>query len=295
MNHSPLRRSLLVAAISTPLIGACAPLRGQAKNVAAAERQLRELESTFDGRLGFVALDTATGARIAHRGDERFPFCSTSKMMLCAAVLARSAGEPALLQRRIAYAKGDLIRYSPITEQHVDAGMSVAELCAATLQYSDNTAANLLMALLGGPQAVTAYARSIGDATFRLDRREPELNTALPGDERDTTTPAAMAASVHRLLVGDALGAAQRAQLNAWMLGNKTGDARIRAGVPADWRVADKTGTGDYGTANDIGVAYPPNRAPIVFIVYTTMRNPNAQARDDVIASATRIAARAFA
>ncbi|MHA7152956.1 class A beta-lactamase, partial [Burkholderia pseudomallei] len=213
MNHSPLRRSLLVAAISTPLIGACAPLRGQAKNVAAAERQLRELESTFDGRLGFVALDTATGARIAHRGDERFPFCSTSKMMLCAAVLARSAGEPALLQRRIAYAKGDLIRYSPITEQHVGAGMSVAELCAATLQYSDNTAANLLIALLGGLQAVTAYARSIGDATFRLDRREPELNTALPGDERDTTTPAAMAASVHRLLVGDALGAAQRAQL----------------------------------------------------------------------------------
>nr|5GLC_A Chain A, Beta-lactamase [Burkholderia thailandensis]5GLD_A Chain A, Beta-lactamase [Burkholderia thailandensis] len=283
------------------------------RNVAA-EQQLRELESTFDGRLGFVALDTATGARIAHRADERFPFCSTFKTMLSAAVLARSAGDAALLQRRIPYAKRDLVRYSPITEKHVGAGMTVAELCAATLQYSDNTAANLLIALLGGPQAVTAYARSIGDATFRLDRRETELNTAipgderdtttpaamaasvrrLPGDERDTTTPAAMAASVRRLLVGDALGTAQRAQLNAWMLGNKTGDARIRAGVPAGWRVADKTGTGDYGTGNDIGVAYPPDRAPIVFVVYTTMRSRNAQARDDVIASAARIAARAF-
>nr|5GLA_A Chain A, Beta-lactamase [Burkholderia thailandensis]5GLA_B Chain B, Beta-lactamase [Burkholderia thailandensis]5GLB_A Chain A, Beta-lactamase [Burkholderia thailandensis] len=273
------------------------------RNVAA-EQQLRELESTFDGRLGFVALDTATGARIAHRADERFPFCSTFKTMLSAAVLARSAGDAALLQRRIPYAKRDLVRYSPITEKHVGAGMTVAELCAATLQYSDNTAANLLIALLGGPQAVTAYARSIGDATFRLDRRETELNTAIPGDERDTTTipgderdtttPAAMAASVRRLLVGDALGTAQRAQLNAWMLGNKTGDARIRAGVPAGWRVADKTGTGDYGTGNDIGVAYPPDRAPIVFVVYTTMRSRNAQARDDVIASAARIAARAF-
>ncbi|AHI66983.1 PEN family class A beta-lactamase, Bpc-type [Burkholderia thailandensis] len=293
MNHSPLRRSLLIAAVSAPLVGACAPLRDNSRNVAA-EQQLRELESTFDGRLGFVALDTATGARIAHRADERFPFCSTFKTMLSAAVLARSAGDAALLQRRIPYAKRDLVRYSPITEKHVGAGMTVAELCAATLQYSDNTAANLLIALLGGPQAVTAYARSIGDATFRLDRRETELNTAIPGDERDTTTPAAMAASVRRLLVGDALDTAQRAQLNAWMLGNKTGDARIRAGVPAGWRVADKTGTGDYGTGNDIGVAYPPDRAPIVFVVYTTMRSRNAQARDDVIASAARIAARAF-
>ncbi|AOJ07061.1 PEN family class A beta-lactamase, Bpc-type [Burkholderia mayonis] len=294
MNHSPLRRSLLAAAVFAPLIGACAPLRGNANGVVAAERQLGELESSFDGRLGFVALDTATGARIAHRADERFPFCSTFKTMLSAAILARSAGDATLLRRRIPYAKRDLVSYSPITEKHVGEGMTVAELCAAMLQYSDNTAANLLIALLGGPQAVTAYARSIGDTTFRLDRRETELNTAIPGDERDTTTPAAMAASVRRLLVGDALGAAQRAQLDTWMLGNTTGGARIRAGVPADWRVADKTGTGDYGTGNDIGVAYPPNRAPIVIVIYTTMRDKNAQARDDVLASAARIAARTF-
>ncbi|AOJ04532.1 class A beta-lactamase [Burkholderia mayonis] len=294
MNHSPLRRSLLAAAVSAPLIGACAPLRGNPNGVAAAERQLGELESSFDGRLGFVALDTATGACIAHRADERFPFCSTFKTMLSAAILARSAGDATLLRRRIPYEKRDLVSYSPITEKHVGEGMTVAELCAATLQYSDNTAANLLIALLGGPQAVTAYARSIGDTMFRLDRRETELNTAIPGDERDTTTPAAMAASVRRLLVGDALGVAQRAQLDTWMLGNTTGGARIRAGVPADWRVADKTGTGDYGTGNDIGVAYPPNRAPIVIVIYTTMRDKNAQARNDVLASAARIAARTF-
>ncbi|KVE32655.1 class A beta-lactamase [Burkholderia sp. TSV86] len=296
MKHSLSRRSVLIAAVSAPLIGACAPLAGHSDNVgtADAQRSLRELEASFDGRIGVAALDTATNAKIAHRADERFAFCSTFKMMLSAAVLARSAAEPDLLPRRIAYAKRDLVEYSPITGKHVGAGMTAAELCAAALQYSDNTAANLLISLLGGPQAVTAYARSIGDAVFRLDRWETELNTAIPGDLRDTTTPSAMAASLHRLLLGDALGQVQREQLNGWMLDNTTGNERIRAGVPTAWRVADKTGTGDYGTANDIGVLYPPGRAPIVLAIYTTGRVQQARARNDVIASAARIVARAF-
>ncbi|SMG00176.1 class A beta-lactamase [Burkholderia singularis] len=296
MKHSLSRRSVLIAAVSAPLIGACAPLTGHSDNAgtADAQRALRELEASFDGRIGVAALDTATNAKIAYRADERFAFCSTFKMMLSAAVLARSAAEPDLLPRRIAYAKRDLVEYSPITGKHAGAGMTTAELCAAALQYSDNTAANLLISLLGGTQAVTAYARSIGDAEFRLDRRETALNTAIPGDLRDTTTPSAMAASLRRLLLGDALGQAQREQLNAWMLGNTTGNERIRAGVPPAWRVADKTGTGDYGTANDIGVLYPPGRVPIVLAIYTTGRAQQARARNDVIASAARIVARAF-
>ncbi|MDN8127273.1 class A beta-lactamase, partial [Burkholderia multivorans] len=157
-------------------------------------------------------------------------------------------------------------------------------------QYSDNTAANELMKLIGGPAAVTAYARSIGDDTFRLDRWETELNTALPGDLRDTTTPAAMAASLRVLVLGDALPAAQRAQLIEWLRGNKVGDKRIRAGVPTGWRVGDKTGTGDYGTTNDAGVLWPPSRAPIVLAVYYTQTRADAKAKDDVIATATRIA-----
>ena len=240
------------------------------------------------------AIDIATGRRVEHRQNERFPFCSTFKAMLSAAVLAQSVDRPALLQQRVMYTHTDLVNYSPVSGKHVDDGMTVAALCEATIQYSDNSAANLLMKLLGGPSAVTAYARSIGDDTFRLDRWETELNTALPGDPRDTTTPAAMAASMRVLMVGEALPAAQRAQLVAWMRGNKVGDKRIRAGVPAGWTVGDKTGTGDYGTTNDAGVVWSPSGAPIALAVYYTQARADARAKDDVIASVARIVVRAF-
>ncbi|WP_186248848.1 MULTISPECIES: class A beta-lactamase, partial [unclassified Burkholderia] len=246
------------------------------------------------GRLGVCAIDTASGRRAEHRVNERFPFCSTFKAMLSAAVLAQSVDRPALLQQRVTYAKADLVNYSPVTEKHIDAGMTVAALCEAAIQYSDNSAANLLMKLIGGPSAVTAYARSIGDDAFRLDRWETELNTALPGDLRDTTTPAAMAASMRVLMVGEALPAAQRAQLVTWMRGNKVGDKRIRAGVPAGWKVGDKTGTGDYGTTNDAGVIWPTSSAPIVLVVYYTQARADAKAKDDVIAGVARIVAKAF-
>ncbi|NTX24611.1 PEN family class A beta-lactamase, Bcc-type, partial [Burkholderia cepacia] len=259
-----------------------------------AGQMLAELESSVGGRLGVCAIDTASGRVIEHRADERFPFCSTFKAMLSAAVLAQSVARPALLQQRVTYTRADLVNYSPVSEKHVGEGMTVAALCEAAIQYSDNSAANLLMKLLGGPSAVTAYARSIGDDTFRLDRWETELNTALPGDLRDTTTPAAMAASMRVLMVGDALPAAQRAQLVAWMRGNKVGDKRLRAGVPAGWTVGDKTGTGDYGTTNDAGVVWSPSRAPIAVAVYYTQARADARSKDDVIASVARIVVQAF-
>jgi beta-lactamase class A len=170
------------------------------------------------------------------------------------------------------YGKADLIANSPITEKHVATGMSVAGLCAATIQYSDNAAANVLLKLLGGPAEVTAFARRIGDQAFRLDRTEPELNTSIPGDLRDTTTPAAMSDSVQRLVLGDALGAGQRDQLKTWLLGNTTSADRFVAGVPAGWKVADKTGAGSYGSNNDVGVLWPPAGAPLVLSVYLTFR-----------------------
>ncbi|RYY77709.1 MAG: class A beta-lactamase, partial [Comamonadaceae bacterium] len=183
----------------------------------------------------------------------------------------------------------DLVSYSPVTQKHAGDGMTVAGLCAAALQYSDNTAGNLLIRLLGGIDAVTAYARGIGDSAFRLDRWETELNTAIPGDPRDTTTPAAMATSVQRLALGDALGAPQRAQFVAWLRGNTTGATRIRAGVPADWELGDKTGTGDYGTTNDVAVLWPPGRPPLVMAIYFAQPASDAAARNDVLASAARI------
>ncbi|MDR5667306.1 PEN-B family class A beta-lactamase [Burkholderia cenocepacia] len=311
MTYSSKRRTLLLAAATAPLVltvTACASRQGAAPDEAtraaaaaadaiapaAAATTLADLERDAGGRLGVCAIDTASGRVIEHRAGERFPFCSTFKAMLSAAVLAQSVERPGLLQQRVTYTKADLVNYSPVSEKHVGAGMTVAALCEAAIQYSDNSAANLLMKLIGGPSAVTAYARSIGDDAFRLDRWETELNTALPGDPRDTTTPAAMAASLRVLTLGDALPAAQRAQLVAWLRGNKVGDKRIRAGVPAGWVVGDKTGTGDYGTTNDAGVIWPTSRAPIVLAVYYTQTRADARAKDDVIASVARIVAQTF-
>ncbi|WP_175959634.1 PEN family class A beta-lactamase, Bcc-type [Burkholderia pyrrocinia] len=307
MTYSSKRRTLLLAAATAPLaltVAACASSQAAAPDEAtdaaaavasaAAAATLAHLERDAGGRLGVCAIDIASGRRVEHRAAERFPFCSTFKAMLSAAVLAQSVARPGLLQQRVTFGKADLVNYSPVTEKHVGAGMTVAELCEATIQYSDNSAANLLMKLIGGPSAVTAYARSIGDDTFRLDRWETELNTALPGDLRDTTTPAAMVASMRVLTLGDALPAAQRAQLVTWLRGNKVGDKRIRAGVPAGWTVGDKTGTGDYGTTNDAGVVWAPSRAPIVLAVYYTQARADARAKDDVIADVARVVVAAF-
>ncbi|WP_321806980.1 PEN family class A beta-lactamase, Bcc-type [Burkholderia sp. BCC1993] len=297
MTYSSQRRTLLLAAATAPLVltvSACASPPAAGQDVSSAT-SFAALERAAGGRLGVCAIDTAGGRRAQHRADERFPFCSTFKAMLSAAVLAQSVERPGLLQQRVTVAQSDLVNYSPVSGKHVGTGMTVAELCEAAIQYSDNSAANLAMKLIGGPAAVTAFARSIGDDTFRLDRWETELNTALPGDPRDTTTPAAMAASLRVLTLGDALPPAQRAQLVAWLRGNKVGDKRIRAGVPAGWQVADKTGTGDYGTTNDAGVIWPPSRAPIVLAVYYTQTRADAQAKDDVIAAAARIAVATFA
>ncbi|WP_420213857.1 class A beta-lactamase [Janthinobacterium fluminis] len=294
LHHS--RRHYLIAAgtallCPSPLLFA-APA---ATSIAAAETQLAALELAAGGRLGVSAWRTDGGARIAHRADERFPMCSTFKAVLAAAVLARSASESGLLEKRIRYSAKELVTYSPLTEKQLQDGMSVAELCAAALQYSDNSAANFLMKILGGPQAVTAYMRSIGNTVFQLERWETELNTAIPGEVRDTASPASMAHSLQQLLLENALPAPQRQQLETWMRGNTTGDKRIRAGVPAGWSVADKTGSGAYGTVNDIGVAYPPSGAPLVIAVYYTREQKNAPTNQDIITAATRIVAAALA
>nr|WP_228527029.1 class A beta-lactamase [Noviherbaspirillum soli] len=257
----------------------------------AALARLQALEHTFDGRLGLCAIDTGSGRSLAWRAAERFPLCSTFKAVLAAAVLAQSSRSPDLLQRRIRYTRQDLVTYSPVTQAHIGDGMTVKELCAAAVQHSDNTAGNLLLQLVGGPAGLTAYARSLGDTAFRLDRWETALNSALPGDERDTTTPAAMSATLKRLVLDDALAGPQRAQLQDWLAGNTTGDARIRAGMPAGWRVGDKTGTGDYGTTNDIAVLWPPQRAPVMLAIYLTGTAPDAKPRNEIVAQAARVVA----
>ncbi len=292
LNH--VRRHLLLASGAAMLCPAPLLFAAPATSIAAAHTQLAALEQAAGGRLGVAAWRQGGEQRVAYRADERFPLASTFKAMLAGAVLARSVSQPGLLDQHVRYEKKELVTYSPITEKHLADGMSVADLCAATLQYSDNSAANFLMTLLGGPQAVTAFARSIGNTVFQLERWETELNSAIPGEVRDTASPASMAHSLQQLLLGNSLPAPQRQQLDAWMRGNTTGDKRIRAGVPAGWQVADKTGSGAYGSVNDIGVAYPHSGAPLVIAVYYTREQKKADTNQDIITAATRIVAAAL-
>lgn len=298
MNTSPLfsprRRTLLIAGACAPLLAACAATPGASAALAEAQVRLAALETAAGGRLGVQAIDSGDGRRLGHRADERFPMCSTFKAIAAAAILAHGKNVPGWLDQRVRYTKADLVTYSPITEVHLDEGMTIGELCAATIQYSDNAAANLLMALIGGPGGVTGFARSVGDTVFRLDRWETELNTAIPGDARDTSTPAAMASLLRRVALDDGLAPAQRDQLQAWMRGNTTGDTRIRAGVPSGWAVADKTGTGAYGSSNDIGIVFPPKGAPVVLALYYTQAQPQAKANSEILAAATTIVMAAF-
>jgi len=253
-----------------------------------AANSLKELESASGGRLGVSAINTANHAEIQYRKNERFPFCSTFKVMGVAAILQESTKKPNLLQQKIHYKQDDLVTYSPMTEQHLRDGMTVAQLCEATLTTSDNTAMNLLMKILGGPKAVTAFARSIENDSFKLDRWEPDLNSAIPNDPRDTTSPMAMRISLQKLVLGHGLPEYQETLLQSWLKKNTTGASRIRAGVPKTWLVGDKTGTGEYGTTNDIGIIYPPGCKPIVVTIYFTQGIKDAKLREEVIASATR-------
>jgi beta-lactamase class A len=289
MNHYRNRRTFLLTAVSVPIATVLNSWVTKGDAAVSAQAQLAKLERTLVDRLGVFALNTANGKQLSYRADEYFPMCSTFKVLLASAILKRSTQIDGLMQQRIKYQQSDLVTYSPITKQHVEDGMTVAALCAAAMQYSDNTASNLLMNLLGGPGTVTAFARSIGDRQFRLDRWETALNSSIPGDRRDTSTPNAMGRSLQRLALEDALEPYLQVQLRAWLQGNTTGAARIRAGVPADWQVGDKTGTGDYGTANDLALLWPPRRAPVVVAIYTTQGQKDTKVRNDAIASAARI------
>ncbi len=231
---------------------------------------LAKIETDGGGRLGVAVLDTGSGALAGHRLDERFPMCSTFKALTAAAILARVDAGKEQLSRRIRVEPKDILSYAPVSKRHVGAEMSVAELCEAMVTLSDNTAANILLASMGGPSAITEYARSLGDELTRLDRIEPDLNESTPGDPRDTTTPAAMAKNLKALATGTALSAGSRDQLIAWLVGCKTGDTKIRAGLPKSWRVGDKTGSGSHGSTNDVAVIWPEGRPPVIVAVYLT-------------------------
>lgn len=273
------RRVLVAAFLSCPF------------TARAADNPLAALEREAGGRLGVWVLDTGSGRTLSHRAHERFAMCSTFKLLAAACVLKRVDDGRETLDRQIFVDKTKLVTYSPASGKHVGGMMSLEALCDAAVTLSDNTAANLILETIGGPKAITALARALGDQVTRLDRNEPQLNDVPRGEVRDTTTPAAMAQSVRALILSDALSARSRERLAGWLVANKTGDKRLRAGLPKDWRIGDKTGTGPRGEANDIAVIWPAGRAPLVVTAYYQNVHATAAQRDAVLSEVGRIAA----
>ena len=310
--HTLTKRALALAApvaVSASLLAGCSSATGSAApgtswSTASAtstttstptsttNSSFAALETQFHAQLGLYAIDTGTGRSVAYRADQRFAFCSTIKAFAASVLLQRDTARQ--LDQVITYSKSDLVDYSPVTSLHVTTGMTLNAIMAAALTVSDNTALNLMLHQIDGPSGLQAALRALGDTTTNVDRTEPTINSATPGDVRDTSTAQALATDLRTFVLGDALAASRRAQLVSWLTANTTGGPYIRAAVPSGWKVGDKTGNGDYGTRNDIAVLWPPNgAAPIVIAVLSNRGdNQNASSDDALIADATRIALR---
>lgn len=255
------------------------------------EQALRQLEDRSQGRLGVHIIDTASGAEYGYRSDERFMMLSSHKLLSSALVLARVDQGQEKLERRIRYTQRDLVEWSPVTKDYVDSdGLSLAKLCEATITTSDNTAANLILASYGGPKKFTEFARKLGDTVTRLDRNEPELNFAMGTEPFDTTSPRAMAKTIEKLMLGKVLTPASRDLLMQWLVANTTGGKRLRAGIPAEWKIGEKTGT-NRNSSNDVGMIQPPGRAPLVITVYLADSTASSEVKDGVIADVGKLVA----
>ena len=275
------------------MVGSIALSRSALADVSSL---FEEVEKQLGGRIGVAAVNTGNGARLLRRAGERFAMCSTFKWLLAAAVLAKVAEEGITLERRLSFGPRDLLDFSPVTKAHIGEGaLSIKSLCEAAVEFSDNTAANTLLKFIGGPPSLTRYLRHIGDSITRLDRFELSLNTNVPGDPRDTTTPETMIATMRTILVGNALSADSRETLIGWMKDCQTGLDRLRAGLPQTWAVGDKTGTGANGAANDNAIAWPPGRSPVLIAAYMSDSHAASGALDGAHARIGSIIAAAFA
>ncbi|MFK4312360.1 MULTISPECIES: class A beta-lactamase BlaIII [unclassified Bacillus (in: firmicutes)] len=259
----------------------------QIKQENTGNQSFAKLEKEYDAKLGIYALDTGTNQTVAYHSDDRFAFASTSKSLAVGALLRKNSLEA--LDQRITYTHEDLSNYNPITEKHVDTGMTLKELADASVRYSDSTAHNLILKQLGGPSEFEKILREMGDTVTTSERFEPELNEVHPGETHDTSTPEAIAKTLQSFTLGTALPIEKRELLVDWMKRNTTGDKLIRAGVPKGWEVADKTGAGSYGTRNDIAIIWPPNKKPIVLAILSNHDKEDAKYDDKLIADATKV------
>ncbi|MCD7034116.1 class A beta-lactamase [Metabacillus sp. GX 13764] len=252
--------------------------------------KLAKLEKKYGARLGVYAINTGTGKEVSYKSDERFAYASTLKPLACGVLLQKNS--LVAMDKVIHFSKDDLVTYSPITEKHTDTGMTLKEICDAALRYSDNTAANLLLKELGGPEEFKKSLRNIGDQVTEPERYETELNTAIPGDIRDTSTPRTFALDLKAFTTGKLLPPDKQAFLVDTMRRNTTGDKLIRAALPKGWTAGDKTGSGSYGTRNDIAIVWPPHKAPIVMAIFSSKDTEDAEYDDKLIADAAKIVLR---
>jgi beta-lactamase class A len=289
MNRRNVLRSLLIGVSALTLRPSFATSSVRARD---STKRLAELERQYGGRLGVAIMDTGSLHHVLYRANERFMMCSTFKLLLVGAILARVDRDAERLDRRIVFGREVLVSYAPVTGIHVGApGMTVAELCQAAITVSDGVAANLLLRSLGGPSALTAYARQLTDSHTRLDRYEPEMNRPAPDHVSDTTTPLAMLHDLRTLVLGDELSDASRRQLVGWLRETSTGEDLLRAGMPAGWQVGDKTGHGN-GAINDVAIIWPPRRKPLLISAYYRAPTTDDDARPSALfAEVGRIAA----
>lgn len=285
-----MRRRRFLGLAGAALVARPSLVRAEAAgfDATALRTAIAAVEARSGGRLGVALVEIGTSRRFAWRGNERFPMCSTFKALLAAAVLQRVDSGSERLDRGLPVAASDILAGSPFAGAKVGGKALVLDLCEAAMTLSDNAAANLLLPSVGGPDGLTRFVRSIGDPVTRLDRTEPALNESAPGDPRDTTTPDAMADSLGALVFGETLGLASRALLVRWLIDSRTGAARLRAGLPADWSVGDKTGAGENGTTNDVATLWPPRGAPLILACYLTGSTLDADGRNAVHADVAR-------
>jgi beta-lactamase class A len=270
--------------------------RAQGAPPATVRQAIDEAERATNARIGVAVLDAEAGRQWSYRGDERFALTSTFKAFACAALLARAEGGQIALGELKRFSRSDVVTYSPVTQAYADGpGLSLDALCAATLRTSDNTAGNLVLDAIGGPGGFTAFMRRLGDGSTRLDRRETSLNEAVPGDIRDTTTPDAAAASLQRLVAGDALSATSRGKLTNWMAANEVAGPLLRSVLPEGWRIADRSGAGGHGARAIVAALWPPGRGPVVVAIYVAETSASMDERNKAIAIVGRAVVNAVA
>lgn len=291
------RRGILAGgvAVTTVALAGCSEKVTQALGFA---QRMIEIQKRHGGRVGVSAL-TGTSTSTANaeangslsiQSTERFAMCSTFKWVLAAAILQQVDQGKLKLSDLVKYGKTDLLEYAPVTTMHVAKGeMTIGDLCSAAVSLSDNTAANLLLPLIGGPAGLTAFVRSLGDTVTRFDRTEPTLNSNIDGDEQDTTTPEAMSNLLRTVFTGTVLTPESLKRLKDWMVATSTGNARIRAGVPTGAVVADRTGTGEHNATNDVGVVWLPGKPPVFLSIYTSGGTLDADGRNAIIADITKL------